>query len=214
MSAPKRKYYVVWVGREPGIYDNWDDAREQIEGFPGARYKSFPDSRTAADAYRAGPQAVRPLANLSRVMPEMVNYEAFPEIDIHAVCVDAACAGNPGPTEYRCVELSTGHEVFHAGPFPQGTNNIGEYLGLVHALAHMTQIGDTRSIYSDSRTALSWLRRRHSNTKIIPTPANARIRALLTRADAWVATHTWPNKVMKWNTEEWGEIPADFGRKG
>lgn len=209
----KTKYYVVWVGREPGVYDNWEDARAQVEGFPEARYKGYPDSKMAADAFRSGPQTIRPLARLANSTPEMVNYEAFPDIDIRAVCVDAACSGNPGATEYRCVELSTGREVFHAGPFPYGTNNIGEYLGLVHALAHMTQIGDTRPIYTDSKTALSWLKRRHSNTKIIPTPANEKIRSLLARADAWVASHTWPNKVMKWDTDKWGEIPADFGRK-
>lgn len=51
----KRKYYVVWVGREPGIYEDWDDCLEQVDGFPGARYKAFDSSTAAAIAFRGDP---------------------------------------------------------------------------------------------------------------------------------------------------------------
>ncbi len=209
----KRKFYVVWTGRQPGVYDNWPDAEEQVREFPGARFKAYPDPASAAEAFRSGPDTVRPLKSLAAAPVQMVNRDAFPDIDTGAVCVDAACSGNPGAVEYRAVELATGRQMFHAGPFPAGTNNIGEYLAIVHALAIMTGTGDTRTIYSDSKTALSWIRRRSANTRIPVTAANARIRALVARADAWLRTHTWPNKILKWNTEEWGEIPADFGRK-
>jgi ribonuclease HI len=143
-----------------------------------------------------------------------INYEAFPEIIADSIAVDGACSGNPGIMEYRGVDVMTGAELFHQGPFPDATNNIGEFLALVHALAffHNTQNSHT-AIYSDSRTALAWVRDRKCKTKLARTPNNERLFAIIARADAWLATHTWTNRILKWKTEEWGEIPADFGRK-
>lgn len=211
--APKRKFYVVWQGLSPGIYDSWEEARAQVEGFAGARYKSFASIEEATAAFRGSyeDQATLLLA-MARRRPTALF--ADPQIRREAIAVDGACSANPGPMEYRGVMVGTGREVFRVGPLEGGTNNIGEYLALIHALALFDKQGDhTTPIYSDSRTALSWLRRRHSNTKLEPTAANARIFELLERADRWVATHQILNPVLKWDTESWGEIPADFGRK-
>ena len=137
-----------------------------------------------------------------------------PEIVGDAWAVDAACSGNPGPMEYRCVRIDDGTEVFHLGPLADGTNNIGEYLAIIHAAALLAQRGDTRTpIYSDSRTALAWVRNRGARTKLEHTARNARIFELLARADRWIQTHTIANPLLKWDTDNWGEIPADFGRK-
>ncbi|MDE7388320.1 MAG: ribonuclease H family protein [Muribaculaceae bacterium] len=213
--APRRKFYVVWQGLAPGIYDSWDEARAQVEGFAGARYKAFNDIESATAAFRGSyeDQATLLLAMAHR-QPVVTDLSAFPEIRTDAIAVDGACASNPGPMEYRGVEVATGREIFRVGPLPGGTNNIGEYLALIHALALLDKRGDhTTPIYSDSRTALSWLRRRHSNTKLEPTADNTKVFELLQRANHWIATHPQKNPVLKWNTEEWGEIPADFGRK-
>ena len=116
--------------------------------------------------------------------------------------------------EYRCVRVDDGTEVFHLGPLDDGTNNIGEYLAIIHAAALLAQRGDTRTpIYSDSRIAQSWVRNRGSRTKLEHTARNARIFELLARADRWIQTHTILNPILKWDTDAWGEIPADFGRK-
>lgn len=211
----RRKYYVVWQGLSPGIYDTWEECRAQVEGVNGARYKAFPDIESATEAFRGSyeDQATLLLAMAQR-RPAVTDFSSFPEIRTDAIAVDGACASNPGPMEYQGVEVATGRQIFHLGPLPGGTNNIGEYLALVHALALLAQRGDsTTPVYSDSRTALSWLRRRHSNTKLERTAENGRVFELLERANRWVATHSWSNPVLKWNTEEWGEIPADFGRK-
>ena len=213
--AKKQKYYVVWVGIEPGVYDNWEDAAEQVLTYPGARYKSFNSQAEAIRAFRGDDDAEgKTLIELFKRPAVAVNYAAIPEIDTTAIAVDAACSGNPGMMEYRGVEVGTGREIFHKGPFPDGTNNIGEYLALIHALALLENQGDTaRVIYTDSRTALSWLRNCHSNTKIAPTAGNAQLLEILRRADRWIDTHNPRNPIRKWNTAEWGEIPADFGRK-
>ncbi|MDE5642965.1 MAG: ribonuclease H family protein [Muribaculaceae bacterium] len=218
MSTPpsnRRKFYVVWHGLSPGIYDSWDECKAQITGVPGARYKSFSSVEEATEAYRGDPQQYMGLYKaMAERKPQIVNYSAFPEIRLDAWAVDGACAKNPGPMEYRCVEVGSGIEIFHMGPLEGGTNNIAEYIALIHAISLLERNGDLRRpIYSDSRTALSWLRNGHSRTKLQPTAENSRVFQLLQRADAWLATHRIHNPIIKWETEKWGEIPADFGRK-
>lgn len=228
------KYYVVWAGETPGIYDNWPDAQAQISHWPGARYKSFKTLAEATEAYRSGdavdrdllfslmmredtpPPAGKPAEKRERrpvARKKPVPTLPKPGVPAYGLAVDASCMGNPGVMEYRGVDLTDGHEVFRIGPMADGTNNIGEYLAIIHALALLKRYGDTRPVYSDSRTALAWLRRRGARTTLRHTGRNARIFELLERADKWVRTNTWPNAVVKWDTETFGEIPADFDRK-
>lgn len=210
------KYYVVWEGRAPGIYDTWEECRRQTEGYPGARYKAFPDQDSATAAFRGNPADHLGLyrAIAARAGRPVINYASFPAIRLDAIAVDAACSRNPGPVEYRGVMVGDGTQVFHVGPLAGGTNNIGEYLAIIHAAAMLAASGDvTRPIYTDSRTALSWIRRRGSNTKIAATPDNEHLRRILARADVWISTHQISNPIIKWDTDTWGEIPADFGRK-
>lgn len=215
MARRITKYYVVWQGRAPGIYDSWDDAKDQIEGFPDARYKAFDSLETATEAFRGNPEQYMGLFKAMAQRPtKVVNYAAFPEIRLDALAVDAACAHNPGPVEYRGVSVATSQQIFHVGPLPDGSNNIGEYLAIIHAAAMLANRGDTTTpIYTDSRTALAWIRARKARTTIQPTQKNAQLMQILARANAWIATHTIVNPLLKWDTEKWGEIPADFGRK-
>lgn len=229
--AKRQKYYVVWAGKQPGIYQSWSEAQAQIDGWQGARYKSYTSLSEATEAFRKGSDDnLEAIATLLLQAHERKNAETCgdsrtvrtasppawrtnPQIDHTAIAVDASCLGNPGTMEYRGVDLSTGLELFRVGPFQDATNNIGEFLALVHVLALCRQQGIDRPVYSDSRTALSWLRRRGHRSMLKPTPRNAAVLRLLARADAWVKANTWTNRVMKWDTDHWGEIPADFGRK-
>lgn len=45
------------------------------------------------------------------------------------------------------------------------------------------------------------------------TLQNKSVFDLIERAEAWLNANTWQNPILKWDTENWGEIPADFGRK-
>lgn len=135
-----------------------------------------------------------------------------PEVRADAWAVDAACSGNPGPMEYRCIDLATGAQVFHFGPL-YGTNNIGEFLAIVHALALMERQGVRKAIYSDSYNAILWVNKRQCKTKLERTPRTAQLFEIIARAERWLATHTYSTPVMKWETKKWGEVPADFGRK-
>ena len=209
------KWYVVWVGNNPGIYETWEDCKLQVENFPGARYKAFRTREDAIMALRGDNESemgiLRSIANANR---HMVNYEAFPDIIVDSIAVDAACSGNPGVMEYRGVSVRTGEQIFHKGPFPHATNNIGEFLAIVHALALLKQQGNTSiPIYSDSRTGMAWVRDRVCKSKLAPCAKNAELMKIVHRAEAWLQSNTYTNRIIKWNTEEWGEIPADFGRK-
>jgi ribonuclease HI len=190
------KFYVVWAGRKTGIFKSWSECETQVKGFDGARFKSFATRELAEHALRAGPDVL--------VVP--------PEI-AESYAVDAACSGSPGPLEYRCVDLKTGGEIFRQGPFADGTNNIGEFLAIVHALSLFKQKGIALPIYSDSETALSWIKAKRCKTKLRRTARNAELFALIERAELWLAENDYRNPLKKWATEKWGENPADFGRK-
>lgn len=216
------KFYVVFKGRNPGVYDDWTDALEQVRGFKGAVYKGYSSSAEAAYAYRNAVRKVDGndlgvfLSNTSShniPKPGQPDYMTNPEVDLDAWAVDASCLGNPGKMEYRGVELMTGRVIFRVGPFDDATNNIGEFLAIVHAMALMTQQGKFHNIYSDSVSGMAWARTRKIKTQLKPTDRNRRVFELMARAVTWLNTHQFPAKVLKWQTDRWGEIPADFGRK-
>lgn len=210
-----RKFYVVWKGYSPGIYDSWEECKLQVSGFPGAEYKAYDSQEAATKAFRGNyAEETKLLKAIANHNNETVNYEAIPEIIKDSIAVDGACSKNPGPMEYRGVDVMTGAQIFHLGPLADGTNNVAEYLALIHALAFLKKTGnDHTAVYSDSRTAMSWLRNRGHKSTLAPTPNNARIFELLERADRWIQTNVSYNRVIKWDTEHWGEIPADFNRK-
>lgn len=213
--AREYKWYVVWIGNAPGIYDSWEECKLQITNYPGAKYKSYPSQEKAIEAYRGDP--VEQMGILKAIAlqdtPKTVNYAAFPDIITDSIAVDASCLGNPGLMEYQGVSLKTGEVIFRIGPYAGGTNNIGEFLAIVHALALSKKNGDNITIYSDSNTAISWIRKRACKTQLKRTKENEKLFVVLERAINWVQTNNFSNRILKWNTSEWGEIPADFGRK-
>lgn len=213
-----KKWYVVLEGRHTGVFDSWDECKEYIDGYPGAKYKSYSSQEDAVNAYRRGIPGDDDSAIIRQIIthsePEQYNPVAIPGVVSNAIAVDASCLGNPGVMEYRGVSLQTGKEIFRIGPYQDATNNIGEFLALIHALAMLKKQGDaTTTIYSDSKTALSWLSHRQVKTTLKPTAKNAPVLQVLRRAIAWMEKNTYSNPVLKWKTEIWGEIPADFGRK-
>lgn len=135
------------------------------------------------------------------------------EVKANAWAVDAACSGNPGPMEYRCIDLTTGAQVFHFGPV-LGTNNIGEFLAIVHALALMEKQGiKDKVIYSDSYNAILWVNKKKCKTKLEHSPKTTKLYEIIGRAEFWLRSHIITTPIIKWETKKWGEIPADFGRK-
>jgi ribonuclease HI len=215
-KVKKQKYYVVWEGKKTGVYASWDECKKQVDGQAGAKYKSFDTKAEADAAFKKDYWAV-----IGKSSPTAANAIKKPSTRVkntsiiwESMSVDAACSGNPGAMEYKGVWTKTGEELFHQGPFPDGTNNIGEFLALVHALAYLQRSGNPNMvIYSDSKIAQGWIKKGVCNTKLEPTKRNAPIFDLIERAEKWLATNKITNPVLKWETDDWGEIPADFGRK-
>ena len=218
----KSKYYVVWEGLAPGVYNSWEECRLQVEGYRGAKYKVFDSQVEAIEAFRGAPsEHIGILQQMSaHHNPQTVVKKSKKEPKVwsdtvirNSLAVDAACSGNPGRMEYRGVYVATGVEVFRIGPMEQGTNNIGEFLALVHGLALLKKMGNNMPLYSDSRNAMLWVRQKQCKTKLERTEVNKPIFDLIERAEAWLKNNTYTTRIIKWETEQWGEIPADFGRK-
>ena len=189
MAKNKQKWYVVWSGTEPGVYSTWAECKQRIHGIAGAKYKSYDSLAEAEAAYAAGYQAPKRktggevrVSNL-RLTPEQLS--EFPEIDPQSIAVDAACSGNPGKMEYRCVY------VFADPSMPKGQT----------------------VVYSDSRNAMLWVRQKKCKTTLPHTPQFAQAHDMIARAEKWLNENAVTNRVVKWETKRWGQIPADFGRK-
>ena len=207
--AKSKKYYVVWHGNQPGIYDSWSDCLAQVKNFPNAKYKAFPSKSQAEEAY-LGAYEERPQLRKSKV--SQGNWQN--EIKPGSVVVDAACSGNPGDLEYQGVNPFSGEKLFHVGPLAEGTNNVGEFLAIVHALALLKKAQkDQTAIYSDSKIAINWVKLKHPNTKLVFSSRNQILYDLIQRAIKWLNENKYNNPILKWKTEQWGENPADFGRK-
>lgn len=210
MSKSKNKYYVVWVGQNPGIYTTWAETKLQISGFPKAKYKGFKTKEEAEEAFKSSATEY-----IGKKKEKSVSWKKFEdEIELNSICVDAACSGNPGQMEFRGVITTTGEELFKKGPYIHGTNNIGEYLALVQALAFLKKLNKPSiKIYSDSRTAMAWVRNKKVKTTLKKSSKNEKIFELLDKAVKWINDNTYETEILKWDTKRWGEIPADFGRK-
>ena len=208
----KQKYYVVWEGVAPGIYASWTECLLQVKSYPSAKYKSFDTREEAEKAFQSGYSdyyaGQKSQQQKSRAVPS-----EMPEWVLDTLAVDASCLGNPGLMEYRGVYVRTGQELFRIGPMPDGTNNVGEFLALVHALALLKKHNSAMTVCSDSRNAMAWVKAKQCKTKLAHTEKNAPIFDLIARAEKWLRENTFPNRIVKWETRQWGEVPADFGRK-
>ena len=227
----KQRYYVVWNGVRDGVYTSWDECQKAVYGFSGAKFKAFKTMGEAEEAFRIGYEAYAERAGeeakkAATHEAEATNGKAMAAASCNAkpltlpaaainesIAVDAACSGNPGKMEYRGVYLRTGKEIFHYGPV-YGTNNIGEFLAIVHGLALLKQKGLTNMpIYSDSVNAQLWVRKKQCKTTLKRDERTEALHQMIERAEKWLRENEYSNPIIKWPTEEWGEIPADFGRK-
>lgn len=120
----KQKYYVVWEGKQPGVYSTWAECQAQTDHYTGAKYKSY-ESKAAADtAYKAGWKGnwgTGPTSSGAGAKSKTANswsrsasVETSEEIDYDSISVDVGTRGNPGPVEYKGVDTQTGDIIFPA----------------------------------------------------------------------------------------------------
>ena len=208
----KRKFYTVWVGRTPGVYLSWEECEQQIHGYENAVYKSFPTLEQAEQAFKDDSKNYIGVAELAPTLSK----DELKQIGIpieDSICVDGAWNTRTNAMEYQGVKYSSRERLFHAGPFTVGTNNIAEFLAIVHALTYCQTHMLSSAIYSDSRTAISWVKKKKAATKIEKSDSTEYILSVVRRAESWLKSNDFQNKILKWETAAWGENPADFGRK-
>lgn len=207
-----KKYYVVWVGRQTGIFETWDDCNAQIFGFPKAIYKSFKTRELAELAFKSSSKEfIGKEIFETELTPEQLSLIGEPIKD--SISVDGAWNTANGLVEYQGVHTETKKLLFKIGPLEDGTNNIVEFLAIVHALAYCKQHKLNLPIYSDSRNAISWVRDKEARTYHEKSDKNKKLFELIDRAIKWLNENTYENDILKWETKAWGENPADFGRK-
>ncbi len=212
--ATKKKFYVVWEGRTPGVYSSWDTCKKNIDGFAAAKYKSFTSRSEADSAFKN--HYSNHISTFSKSTKKALKISHPPTHNPirDSISVDAACSGNPGKMEYQGVDTTTKTQLFLMGPYTQGTNNIGEFLAIVHALAYLKKCElPTKIIYSDSQIAIGWVKKKKCGTKLAESSKNAILFELIDRAEGWLKNNSYSNSILKWETKVWGENPADFGRK-
>ena len=204
--------YTVIRFTNDEVLNNIHQVEWQIKNVIKKMEISYPKKETSVT-----PAKSKPSAGSTPSLPGGAGWAsgfAWPAaVNRNSWAVDAACSGNPGPMEYQAIDLTTGAQVFHFGPL-YGTNNIGEFLAIVHALALMDKQGiKDKVIYSDSYNAILWVKKKQCKTKLERTPETEQLYQIITRAEQWLRTHNITIPVMKWETKAWGEVPADFGRK-
>ncbi len=204
------KYYVVWNGRNKGVFSSWEECEAQVKGFQGAQYKAFKTRDLAEKAFRGSYQDYEGKHVSSLTEQELA---AIGTPIIPSCAVDAAFNGATLVVEYRGVDTESQAEIFRQGPFQHGTNNVGEFLAIVHALRLLKRTGSTLPIYSDSKNAILWVQNKQCRTNLRKDDQNAELFRLISRAEHWLAENEYENEILKWETEAWGENPADFGRK-
>ena len=209
----KKKYYTVWKGHNTGVFESWDDCKAQIKDFKGAQYKSFSTFEAAKTALKGNYKDYIGKEKKFKSELSEAQLKKIGQPNNHSIAVDAASSGNPGKVEYRGVDTESKKQLFIQGPFEEGTNNIGEFLAIVHGLALLKKKNSDRIIYTDSRTALSWVKKKNCNTKLKRTKKNEAIFEMVDRAIDWLKNNSYNTIIVKWETKAWGEIPADFGRK-
>ena len=207
----KNQFYTVWSGRQIGVFASWDECRQQVEGFPGAKYKGFPTRESAESAFKSEPDFNK--SEMEPIKSWASLPDGTPKPEQNAIAVDAACSGNPGKMEYRGVYVATNTEIFKSPVFEGGTNNIGEFLAIVHCLAWQQKNRISLPIYSDSVNGQKWVSQGLCRTKLVQTEKNRYLFEVIRRAEKWLHDNTFRVPIHKWRTEIWGEIPADFGRK-
>lgn len=207
----KQKYYAVWAGRNQGIFDSWDECKKSVEWYVGALYKSFPSHEEAKVALRSNPHDY--IWNNQKTQITPIDSQKYGTPIMRSISVDGAWNTVTWWCEYQWVMTDTEEKIFSGWPYADGTNNIVEFLGIVHALKYCQENNLDLPIYTDSQTAISWVKAKNARTKQPRSEANVKLFLLVDTAILWLKNNEYKNPILKWETKAWGEIKADFGRK-
>ena len=140
-----KKFYVVWQGREKGIFTTWAECKKQVDHFPGARYKSFPTLDAAESAFK-GTKNTSSQKSPTKKRSTTNTVKTYTASEINALAIDikiftdGGCEPNPGKAGsgialYRNNKLDA---LWYGLYSPKGTNNTAE-LNALHQALILTQ---------------------------------------------------------------------------
>lgn len=211
----KNKFYVVWKGRETGVFTDWTEVSKLIKGFRNAEYKGFANKESAELEFQLGSPSGRSKINEVKVSekPEGASSKTKAP-DYECLTVDGSYLGSKNMMQYRCVWNASGEEVFGTKPILGGNQNIAEFLALVGAMKYrvVTKQYDLH-IYSDSKTALSWVRNKKIKSTYDLGQLDEIVQNRIYGALEFISKSGVAKNLFKWESALWGEIPADYGRK-
>lgn len=220
MRDNEKKIYVIWNGKETWIFDSWEQCKKNVDWFSGAKYKSFKsleEANKALNEWWEKYYEINPNKTKSNNLQKLSDSEKFQLIETvpffsESIAVDAACSENPWKMEYRWVDLQTWKEIFHER-FSIWTNNIWEFLAIIHWLKYLWN--DNRAIYSDSKIAISRVQQWKCKTKLRNNNDLdlSQILDAIQNAENWLKGNWIKHNILKRDTENRWEIPADFWRK-
>lgn len=210
----KNKAYVVWVGGTPGVYNNWNEVKPLVDGYPGARYKGFPSREAAEAAYEGKSSPSKPKAKKSKLKSNSISGIAPKGMYL---TVDAAFSHKTNILEWRGVLVAENEEkeVFRSHAYRGGSANVGEFLAIIDGIEFLKFEGLELPIYSDSFVAQTWVKKKAHKSS---AETSDTLGALLNRANKLLKSGIYEDvkdviEMKDWKTKDWGEIAADFGRK-
>lgn len=217
-----KKLYVVINGYEPGVYSTWEECKKNVNGFSSPLYKSFKESDLKSENIDEKDIEFLNFYNKCNKKDQSIKTPVKKIVDLQiiedSICVDGACSGNPGLGEFRCVDVKSGEVIFSSSEYENTTNNLMEFFALCEAVKYTLSLAPDkrRPIYSDSITAMAWVRDRVCKTSLRPMKGNYDSYSSIKFWDKWLKENDLKIKdcnILKWDTKKWGEIPADFNRK-
>ena len=199
----EKKRYVVRNWKETWIFEDWTSVQPIVSWFSWAKFKWFSSRSEAEQAFQNWPDEY--------YQPKKKwNEKDLPFVK-KSIAVDAACSSATGVMEYKGIDLVSEKEIFNFS-FPEGTNNIWEFLAIVHGLSWLkTEKKDDYSLYSDSRNAIGRVKEKRCKTNFVPK--DEKLMEIIKRAENWLKTNSYTTEILKRDTENRWEIPADFWRK-
>lgn len=211
----KNKFYVVWKGRDTGIFTSWSEVNELIKGFSGAEYKSYADQETAELEFSLGsPKGRSNDENHTTTKLKEEPSDDHKAPDHECLTVDGSYLGGKKIMQYRCVWNQSKEEVFSTKPIEGGNQNIAEFLALVGAMKYRVSTKQyDLHIYSDSQTALSWVRNCKIKSSYDLSQLDEVVQERIYGALKFIAKSGVRKNLYKWDSALWGDIPADYGRK-
>ncbi|MBQ0720975.1 MAG: viroplasmin family protein [Gammaproteobacteria bacterium] len=160
------KYYVVWEGRSTGIFTDWNTCKKQVDGFAGAKYKSFKTHKEAEAAFDGNPGYSRKKKENGKqkspsksTLPTLDGEQVYKVSAAIKIFTDGACNPNPGKAGsgiaiYRNNIIS---DLWYGIYNPAGTNNTAE-LNALHQALMMSKLelesGNSVAVFCDSKYSI------------------------------------------------------------